>query len=200
MGSDLRSTGKHIATNALRSLKKTKVTAGTSGTGTGAALLQKHVNDWRPVTYASQVLSENEMGYAQFEKETLAIVFACEKFHQFVYGRRIVVETDDRPLIYIAQKSVVDMPPRLRQFFIRLFKYDYVLQIIPGKDLLLADMLSRAATLPGCTEQTEYLDVHAIQVVSSLVSTQTKQRLQEETRADPYLSSFVEQLNKGAIV
>lgn len=64
------------------------------------------------------------MRYAQIEKEALVFVFACEKFHQFVYGRRILVETDHRPLISIAQKSVKDMPPRLQRFFIRLLKYD----------------------------------------------------------------------------
>lgn len=163
-------------------------------------MLQKHGNDWRPVTYASRVLSESETRYAQIEKEALAIVFAREKFHPFVYGRRILVETDHRPPIAIAQKSVADMPPRLQRFFIRLFKYDYVLQFIPGKDLVLADMLSRTATLPGAADEAEDMEVHAIQVVSSLVSRRTKQRLQEETRADPYLSSVLEQLKAGATI
>nr|XP_050033507.1 uncharacterized protein K02A2.6-like [Dermacentor andersoni] len=62
------------------------------------------------------------------------------------------------------------------------------------------DMLSRAATLAGCAEETEDVDIHAVQVVLSLVSTRTKQRLEEETRTDPYLSSVIEQLSTGAAI
>ena len=49
----------------------------------------------QPVAYASRSLTEAEVRYAQIEKELLAIVFACDHFDAYVYGReRVNVETD----------------------------------------------------------------------------------------------------------
>ena len=42
--------------------------------------------------YASKSLTECQQGYAQIEKEFLAITFRCQKFHQYLYGKRFVVE------------------------------------------------------------------------------------------------------------
>lgn len=57
-----------------------------SDVGLGAALLQ----DGMPVVYASRALSQTEQRYAQIEKECLAIVFACERFDQYILGRDLV--------------------------------------------------------------------------------------------------------------
>ncbi len=42
--------------------------------------------------------------YVQIEKELLAFVFACKRFHQYVYEKPITVESDHKPLeeMYIA--------------------------------------------------------------------------------------------------
>ena len=53
-----------------------------SQSGLGAVLLQKG----RSVCYSSRALTTTEENYAQVEKE-LAIVFSCEIFDQYVYGR-----------------------------------------------------------------------------------------------------------------
>ena len=44
--------------------------------------------------------------YAQIEKELLAIVFALDRFHTYIYGKRITVETDHKPLISIVKKAL----------------------------------------------------------------------------------------------
>ena len=59
--------------------------------GLGATLMQ----NGQPVAYASRALTR----YAQIEKELLAIVFGCEHFEAYTYGRDVVqVETDHQPL------------------------------------------------------------------------------------------------------
>ena len=70
-----------------------------SGKGLGAVLLQ----DSKPVCYASRVSTDAETRYASIEAESLAVVFACHKFHQYIYGRGTVVETDHKPLLANAQ-------------------------------------------------------------------------------------------------
>ncbi|KAK3729211.1 hypothetical protein QZH41_012258 [Actinostola sp. cb2023] len=52
--------------------------------GLGAVLYQ----DKGPVAYASKAMNETQQNYAQIEKELLAIVFGCKRFHQYIYGRK----------------------------------------------------------------------------------------------------------------
>jgi len=47
--------------------------------GLGAMLLQ----EGRPVAYASRALNEAEQNYPQIDKELLAIMYGCEKFHTY---------------------------------------------------------------------------------------------------------------------
>lgn len=63
--------------------------------GLGAVLLQ----GGQPVAYASRSVTLTEENYVQIEKELLAIVFTCEKFDAYIYGRDSVrVQTDHKPL------------------------------------------------------------------------------------------------------
>ena len=48
--------------------------------GLGATLLQKG----QPVAFASCVLNKMEQTYAQIEQECMAILFACERFKQYL--------------------------------------------------------------------------------------------------------------------
>lgn len=131
--------------------KETKITSDASRDGLESALLQRHGSDWRPVVYASRVMTDAEKRHSQIGKEAMGITYGCEKFHHFVYGRRVLIETDHKPLIAISTKDIGAMPPRLQRFVLRLLIYDYVLQFIPGKDLVLADMLSRATSAASGT-------------------------------------------------
>ena len=39
-------------------------------------------------------MTDTEKNYAQIEKDLLAICYACHKFHQYVYGKPVKVQTD----------------------------------------------------------------------------------------------------------
>ena len=109
--------------------------------GLGAALLQ----NGQPIAYASRALTSAETRYAQIEKELLAIVFACEKFEPYVFGRYVVhVEMDHKPLEAIVRKPLNAAPQRLQRMLLRLQKYNLELKYKKGQDMFLADTLSRA--------------------------------------------------------
>lgn len=74
------------------------ITCDASQYGLDAACLQTSFNgDLMPVSYASLTLMDTEQCYAQIGKELLAVVFACSKFKDFVFGKTFTVETDHHP-------------------------------------------------------------------------------------------------------
>lgn len=48
----------------------------------------------KPIVFISRILSRSERGYAQIDKEATAIVYVIRYFHQFLYGREIILRTD----------------------------------------------------------------------------------------------------------
>jgi hypothetical protein len=128
--------------------KPVKISTDASQKRLGSVLLQSDSLDdenWLPVAYASRAMTECEQRYAQIEKEALAIAFACERFHQYVYGLRFQVQTDHihKPLIPIFGKALNDCPARLQRLRLRLQRYDFELKFNPGKLMFTADALSR---------------------------------------------------------
>ena len=98
--------------------------------------------DGQPVAYASRALTQTESHYAQIEKELLAIVFACERFTDYIYGRASVnIETDHKPLEIIFQKPLSQAPKRLQRMLLRLQKFDLQVKYLKEPQLLIADTL-----------------------------------------------------------
>ena len=87
--------------------------------------------------------SQTQTRYANIERELLAIVFACQRFNTYVLGRPFTVESDHKPLEMIHQKSLASAPPRLQRMLLQLQRYDVTIRYRPGKEMLLADALSR---------------------------------------------------------
>lgn len=108
--------------------------------GLGAVLLQRG----RPVAYASRAMTDPETRYAQIEKELLAVVFAMTRFDQMTYGRPVTVVSDHKPLAAIFQKPLSKAPRRLQSMMMQLQRYHINLVWLPGKEMHIADCLSRA--------------------------------------------------------
>ena len=117
--------------------KPVTITCDVSQSGLGALLLQ----DNKPIAYVSRALTDPETRYAQIEKELLAVVFAFTRFHQYVYGKEVAV---DKLLESITKKPLSAAPPRLQRMLLQLQRYTFTLLYKPGKDMILADTLSRA--------------------------------------------------------
>ena len=71
-----------------------------------------------------KTLNACEQRYVQIEKELYVIMFGCERFHHYVYGRTINIESDHKQLESLMNKPLWSAPPRLQQMLLRLQKYD----------------------------------------------------------------------------
>ncbi len=81
----------------------------------------------------------------QIEKELLAIVFACDRFEAYIYGRKLVhVETDHQPLEMIVKKPLNSALKRLQCILLQLQKYSLSVRYKRRQHMYLADTLSRA--------------------------------------------------------
>ncbi|XP_077528017.1 uncharacterized protein LOC144139592 [Haemaphysalis longicornis] len=116
---------------------------------------------------------------------------------------KMVLRPDAVPVVQPARRVPLALKEPLRDELARMEKAAIIVKVeeptewfVPGKDLLLADMLSRAPAYASEPATTEDVEVHAVQVVSGIVSTPTKRRLQAETVADPYLSLVMQQLSE----
>ena len=97
------------------------------------------------MSFASRALARTETRYAQIEKELRVIVFVCEKFDKYIFGRDVVkVETDHKPLEEIFKKSLCNAPARLQRLLLRLQRYNLQVRYKEGPLMFIADTLSRA--------------------------------------------------------
>ena len=120
--------------------KEVTLQCDASESGLGAVILQ----EGRPIAFSSRALKIIERNYAQIEKELLGIVHGCTRFDQYVYGRSITVQTDHKPLGTIFKKSLLSAPKRLQRMLLQLQRYSLNKAYKPGKELFIADTLSRA--------------------------------------------------------
>ena len=118
--------------------KQTVLQTDTSIRGLGACLLQ----DEKPVYFGSKALTEAQKGYVVIEIESLAVAWAMEKFHHFLYESHFILETDQKPLKAILSKSFNQAIPRLQRILIRTFPYHFTVCYIPGVTNQLANCLS----------------------------------------------------------
>ena len=49
----------------------------------------------------SRSLTDTELGYSPIEGEALALVWAVDRLKHLLLGRKTIVRTDHKPLIYI---------------------------------------------------------------------------------------------------
>ena len=141
--------------------KPVRIQCDASSYALGAVILQ----EGRPVAYTSRGLTDTERRYAQIEKETLAIVHACKKFHHYAFGKEVVVESDHRPLQAIFSKPLLSAPMRLQSMMLKLQHYDLKVTYVPGKHIPMGDALSRA-NLPTTQEDIEMIPINMIDFVA----------------------------------
>ena len=77
-----------------------------SKSGTGAVLLL----DDRPITYASKSLTSTQQRSAPTEQEMLVVVFECQRFRDYMYGKKVIIQ----PLEAIMKKPLQNTMQQLQ--------------------------------------------------------------------------------------
>ena len=138
------------------------LSANASSLGLGAILVQEQANkEKKPVAFESRSMTSTEQRYAQIEKEALAITSACDKFKDYILGKDILTETDQKPLVPLfGSKTLDELPPRIQRFPVRLMKYSFKILHAAGKDSVTADALSRAPLSKQLSKEDETCTFH----------------------------------------
>ena len=87
--------------------KETVLQTDVSTKGLGACLLQEE----KLIYFTNKALTEMQRGYIAIEIEYLAVAWAVEKFHHFLYGCHFVLEMDQKPLKVILSRSLNQATP-----------------------------------------------------------------------------------------
>ena len=169
--------------------KMTVVAADASSYGLGAVLSQiQSDGTCRQVAYASRALTSAEERYAQIEKESLAITWACERFSDYLIGKSFHVQTDHKPLVSLLSSKPLDaLPVRIQRFRMRLLRFTYTISHIPGKELTIADALSRAPVSDPTSTDTQFdkeVEAYVNLVLESFPATEKQLKRIQEAQID----------------
>jgi len=108
----------------------------------GACMMQEYDGVKHPLMYASKKMLPREQNYSVGEREALAIVWAVNKFHRYLYGQHFILESDRRPWEYLQTSHSTN--PRIMRWSLSLQPYHYTVRYIKRSDSVIADYLSRS--------------------------------------------------------
>ena len=122
---------------------ETQLHTDASARGYGAILMQKQTIDnvFKPVMYFSRKSTEAEAKMHSFELETLAVVYAVQRFRIYLYGIHFIVVTDCSALKHTMGKQEVHA--KIARWALILNEYDFEMQHRKGDQMQHVDALSR---------------------------------------------------------
>ncbi len=137
--------------------------------------------DAHAIAYASKSLTTTQQNYAQ-----MRLPLAAKNSMTMCGIPKITVETDHKPLETILTKPLHTAPARLQKMIMSIQKHPIHVIYKPGKELLIADTLSRAP-LPDKATELEFQQ-YDINIIHLLPVTEPKlAEIQEETERDTAL-------------
>ena len=160
--------------------------------GLGACIMQ----NGQPIAYGSRSLTKTEQNYVQIEKEMLAIVYGATKFHSYIYGQKVTVESDHRALEILFKKPLYLVPPRIAKMMLKVQKYDLNVIFKPGKEMFISDTLSRKPL--KTTEGNENCREYTVFSIGNLpVSQEIMSKIRHETENDTVMIKLRETILHG---
>ena len=175
--------------------KPTVVSSDASSYGIAGVIMQQHGEQLKPVAFCSRTLTNAERSYAQIEKECLAATWTCEKFRRYLQGLECFkLITDHKPLVPLMDTRDLDqVPVRCQRLLMRLMPFNLKAEHIPGKQLIVADMLSRQPMNENISNTEDEVAVHVNTVLQSKPMSDRKlAEIQSETKQDDELQKVIE--------
>ena len=174
---------------------QTMVTCDASACAIGAVLSQVQDGVERPVAFASRALTPTEQRYSVGEHEALVCVWASERWHLYLYGRHYILRTDHHAVKALLTASGSGHKPlRLHRWGERLRQYDYEPKFTPGRDNVVANLLSRSINgptpiaSPGVDTELELIQ---------MLQTPLQPELQQASECDPMLTALRTYIRSG---
>ena len=154
----------------------------------GAVLGQRINNRFQPIYYSSKTLNSAQANYTTTEKELLAVVFAFDKFRQYLILSKTTVFTDHSALKYLFAKQ--DAKPRLIRWILLLQEFDIEIKDKRGAENLAADHLSRLEHLQlELLNESEIHDTFPDESLFAVFSDET-----------PWFADFANYLSSGVLI
>jgi hypothetical protein len=113
-----------------------------SATGVGAALVQNIHEETRYIMFASRALNSGQIHYSATRRELLAVVFALQRFKEYLYMTKFTILTDHRALTFMLTQSHLNN--MLNDWLEVILEFDFTIHHLPGILNQLCDSLSRA--------------------------------------------------------
>ena len=112
--------------------------------GIGAILTQEDKEGEYVIEFYSYKLSVSEQKYSPTEKEMLAVIKAVRHFRYYIEFNNLTILTDHHALQYLLSMKV--MNGRLTRWILELQPFVNCIKHRSGKEMIVADALSRAKT------------------------------------------------------
>lgn len=147
------------------------VATDASDVGIGAVLYQlprgkQFPKDIRYISFMARSLQQSERKYSATKKELLAIVFALNKFHTYLWGNPFELYTDHRALMFLHSQQ--DLNPMMTAWQDTILNYNFTIHYRPGIVNILPDALSRlfpAKVNPAHPTPTDRINLAYMQVI-----------------------------------
>ena len=112
-----------------------------------------------------QISDKDYQNYQNLEREALGTIWRIGKFHYFLYGKEFTLETNQKPLVSIYKKHMIDISPRVQRLIVRSFPYlPFEVVSKKGVDIPVADTLSRDT--PMDAEENIKLPIIAVNMIT----------------------------------
>ena len=186
-----------LTTTALSYFNKdwrTEITVDASPVGLGLVMAQYDHLDKEStrtiVQYASRTLSDVETRYSQVEKEALAVVWACEKLHLYLYGSEFDMVTDNKAIELIFGNAKSTPKARIERWCLRLLPYKFTIKHQPGA-YNIADYLSRNPIGKTDSDDLEAVATKHVNLIinSAIPFAVSRAEIAQATESDPCLST-----------
>jgi len=94
-----------------------------------------------PIAFFSTKLTPTQRNWATVEQEAYAVLQAVKKYKQWIYGTKVTVHSDHKPLTFLT--STAPKSATLMRWSLALAEFNLEFKYRSGKSNIPADTLSR---------------------------------------------------------